>query len=68
MGNSICKRFIHCNDHELGASSDLNAPDKNVMHAQNVKLNGKYLSEGAAREWSTVVFVIVIFISWLLFW
>ena len=24
---------------------------------------GKYLSEGAAREWSTVVIVIVIFIS-----
>ena len=41
MGNSICKRFIHCNDHELGASSDLNAPDKNVVHAQNVKLNAQ---------------------------
>ena len=25
--------------------------------------DGKYLSEGAAREWSTVVIVIVIFIS-----
>ena len=28
---------------------------------------GKYSSEGAAREWSTVVTVIVIFISWFLF-
>ena len=28
---------------------------------------GKYLSEGAAREWSTVIIVIVIFISPFLF-
>ena len=26
-------------------------------------LDGKYLSEGAAREWSTVVIVIVIFMT-----
>ena len=31
------------------------------LHHQ--KKSGKYSSEGAAREWSTVVFVIVIFIS-----
>ena len=31
------------------------------------KWPGKYLSEGAAREWSTVVIVIVIFISRFLF-
>ena len=31
------------------------------------KTSGKYSSEGAAREWSTVVIVIVIFISRLLF-
>ena len=33
---------------------------KKTMNNTNL---GKYLSEGAAREWSTVVIVIVIFIS-----
>ena len=44
----------------------------NVMFADSLLLPeeqdaGEYSSEGAAREWSTVVIVIVIFISWLLF-
>ena len=33
---------------------------------RELQKKGKY-SEGAAREWSTVVIVIVIFISWVLF-
>ena len=30
---------------------------------KNINQQGKYLSEGAAREWSTVVIVIVIFMT-----
>ena len=33
------------------------------MSGSTINMTGKYLSEGAAREWSTVVIVIVIFIS-----
>ena len=36
-------------------------------HTALYKRVSKFKSEGAAREWSTVVIVIVIFISWLLF-
>ena len=38
---------------------------KNVKKDQRIKMfkQGKYLSEGGAREWSTVAIVIVTFIS-----
>ena len=39
------------------------AISKNKKHLNAGWTGGKYLSEGAAREWSTVVIVIVIFIS-----
>ena len=39
-----------------------------VQHLRTLlSASGKYSSEGAAREWSTVVIVIVIFISRFLF-
>ena len=41
--------------------------EDNYSNERRRSSTGKYLSEGAAREWSTVAIVIVIFISWFLF-
>ena len=50
---------------DIGAANE-GRDSKNNLNENNLSTHtedGKYSSEGAAREWSTVVIVIVIFIS-----
>ena len=39
MGRSICKRFIHCNNDELGG--DVDAPDKTLLNAKKEKASAQ---------------------------
>ena len=67
--HAMHSRLIYVLLSPWGALSDITANKKLGKLTDELlpQRQGKYSSEGAAREWSTVVIVIVIFINWLLF-